>query len=117
MEVFIPEEQFSTEHESEIDCNCEDCIKDEMGNEQDTVALLSQPPNDSQTTNPIPQLDNSSIATQELELEDQSHQLETTEEIGETSMVRRSSRVKRKTHDNSTPTNSAEQESIQMILK
>src|SRR5699024_1356525 len=47
-----------------------------------------------------------SITTQQSE--DRGQQLETTEEIDETSIVGRPSRVKRKTTENSTPSNSAE---------
>ena len=63
-------------------------------------------PKNKQTTNPIPQPYHSSIATQKSE--DQSQQLETTEEIGETSIVRRSSRSKVKTAKDFIPSNSGE---------
>ena len=65
------------------------------------------PPKDKQATNSIPQFYYSSIATQKSE--DQSQPLETTEEIGETSIIRRSSRAKVKTTENSILSNSAEQ--------
>src|SRR5699024_3341126 len=41
------------------DCHCEDCIKEEMANEHDTVSIPSEPPNDSQATSPVLQPDNS----------------------------------------------------------
>ena len=53
MEVFIPEEQSSAEHENEFDCHCEDCIKDKMASKQDTVAIPNEPLNDSQANNPV----------------------------------------------------------------
>ena len=135
MEEFIPEVQSSIELEDEFDCQCYDCIKEEMANEQYTVAIPSEPPNDSQATNPvlqpdnslnlesgcsseqmdtmpilnvpneppkdkqatdpIPQPDHSLVILQESH--SQSQPPETTEETGETSIVRQSSRVKRKT--------------------
>ena len=83
MEVLIPEKQSSTENEDEFECHCADCIKEELDNQPNTIVIHDGPSNDSQATNSIPQLGNSF-----QESDNQSEQMENSEETGETSIVR-----------------------------